>query len=403
MKIAIIGGGAAGMMAAATIAEKNSKDEVVLIEKNTRLGRKVVISGGGRCNLTTSTKDIKELLKNYPRGAKWLRYSMHEFGPQETYKWFEDNGIPLKTEGKRVFPKSDKGIDVVYAFTTIFSDNNVLVKYSKAVEEIEKVGTKFVLTLPENQLIEVDKVILTTGGSAYSETGSTGDGYYFAKSLGHSVTQLSPSLTSFMSKEKWTHNLAGVSIEKVKLKIAAPSKYEFEGPILFTHKGITGPAVFAISALSAHEKTPLTLFIDLVPDKDYDSVKNEISKDPHISISKAVAKYIPKSFTKELLKSIQIDPTKKIREIGKKDINRISESLKNLQITLASRTPGNEMVTAGGVDLKEIDEKTMQSKICPGLYFAGEILDTDGFTGGYNLQNAWSTGRAAGNSAINDR
>ena len=387
------------MMAAATIAEKNTKAEVVLIEKNTRLGRKVVISGGGRCNLTTSTKDIKELLKNYPRGAKWLRFGMHEFGPAETRKWFEKHGIPLKTESKRVFPKSNKGIDVVYAFTTIFTEKNVQVLYNKTVEEIEKAGDKFVITLPENQIIEVDKVIITAGGMAYSETGSTGDGYYFAKSLGHKVTPLAPSLTSFISNEKWIKHLAGVSIPHSKLKISGEKKHEFEGPFLFTHKGITGPAIFALSALSAHEKTPMALFIDLVPEKDYDALKNEIEKSSKQSLSKTIANYVPKSLAQSLLQNLNLDPKKIISETGKKDLNRLTESLKNLQITLESRTPGNEMVTAGGVDLKEVDEKTMQSKICPGLYFAGEILDTDGFTGGYNLQNAWATGKVAGDNA----
>ena len=387
------------MMAAATITEKNSEDEVILIEKNTRLGRKVVISGGGRCNLTTSTSDIKELLENYPRGAKWLKFAMHEFGPKETYEWFEKNGIPLKTEKKRVFPKSNKGIDLVYAFTKIFTEKNVQVKYNKAVEEIEKEGDKFVLTFPENQIIEVDKVIITAGGIAYSETGSTGDGYYFAKSLGHTVTQLSPSLTSFISDKEWIKDLAGVSIPHAKLKISGEEKYEFEGPFLFTHTGITGPAIFALSALSAHEKTPLQLLIDLVPEKDYNTLKDEVEKSQKKSIEKTMAAYIPKSLANLLLQKLNLDSKKIISETSKKDLNRITETLKNLKITLTSRTPGNEMVTAGGVDLKEVDEKTMESKICPGLYFAGEILDVDGFTGGYNLQNAWATGKVAGDNA----
>lgn len=410
MKILIVGAGAAGMMAAATIVETNCDAEVCIVEKNAVLGRKVIISGGGRCNLTTAENDIPELMKAYPRGSRWLRFVMHEFSPSAVCEWFEKHGIPLKTEGRKIFPKSNQGTDVTGMFQRIFEAKNVEVLLKTAVVNIKKADGGFKVTFDGDKETFCEKLILTTGGHAYRHTGSTGDGYSFAVSLGHSIKDLAATLTSFSSSEDWISDLAGVSILNAKLKLLGKEKSEFSGPFLFTHKGVSGPAIFALSSLSAFEecspKNPLRLFIDFLPDIDYQTLTNQISgkiaDNPRKAILRIFSDYLAKSVLAVILKKLNIDGGKIAAEVAKKDVGRIIESLKNFEISLIERTPGAEIVTAGGVDLNEVDQKTMESKICPGLYFGGELLDVDGFTGGYNLQIAWATGRAAGLSALGE-
>lgn len=403
MKITIIGGGAAGMMAAVSASYANPSAKVWLLERNTKLGRKVVISGGGRCNLTTGTTDIHELMKNYPRGNKWLKFAMHSFSPQDCYDYFEEHGIPLKIEGNRVFPKSNNGEDVVEMFLKIFKERKVEIMYKKVVQNIEKDGDLFVIKLDNGTTIKSDKTILATGGSAYSQTGSQGDGYEFAKSLGHTITKLAPTLTSLNSNEKFIKSLAGVSTENAKLKLVAEQTYEFTGPFLFTHKGVTGPAVFAISAFSAYEnlkkgvnKKDVKLFIDFVPSLNREQLRSEITKNPKKLFIRVISRYV----TKSLAEVFQIDKEKRVNEISKKEIAQALELLKNFPILITGRTAGREIVTAGGVNLEEINKKTMESLITPGLYFAGELLDVDGLTGGYNLQIAWATGKLSGERAV---
>lgn len=407
MKIAVVGGGAAGMMVVTAIVEFYPKVDVVILEKNSFLGHKVMISGGGRCNITTADSDIKSLMKKYPRGAAWLRFAMYNFGPKETFEWFSAHGIPLKIENNKVFPKSDKGTDVVGMFVKLFKKNNVKVLFGKNVKEIRKEKSVFHICFSNGDVIDADKVILTTGGNAYGKTGSSGDGYVFAESFGHTVTPLVPTLTSFISNENFVVDLAGVSFENVKLQLFGNKKYEFTGSFLFTHIGVSGPAVFALSSLAVEENCDkgreLKLFIDFVPLIDYEKLRREIEnfgeKSRQSLFFTAISKFIPKSLTAVIFKKLKIDKLKKIAAVGKKDINRCVESLKNFKMNIVGRTAGTEIVTAGGVNLAEVDPKTMESKLCRGLYFAGEILDVDGFTGGYNLQAAWATGRLAGESA----
>ena len=416
MKILIVGGGAAGMMAASTIVESSHGTEVCIVEKNSMLGRKVLLSGGGRCNLTTVENDIRLLVKAYPRGERWLRYAMHEFSPGDVFEWFEKHGIPLKTEGRKVFPRSNQGTDVTDMFRRGFDKNNVEVLLDTSVEGIEKDGDGFVVTFGESEeggemeTRYCDKLILTTGGHAYSHTGSTGDGYAFAKALGHSISPLAATLTSFTTTESWITDLAGVSIENAKLKLVGKEKNEFSGPFLFTHKGVSGPGIFALSSLSAFEEcsaeNPLKLFIDFVPVLNPQALSEEIVgkvKDhPKKTLLRIMNYYVPKSMLGVIFERLGLDGAKIVGEVAKKDLNRCVESLKNFEMTLGKRIPGAEIVTAGGVDLKEVDSKTMESKICPGLYFGGELLDVDGFTGGYNLQIAWATGRLSGVSALGE-
>ena len=290
-KIAIIGGGAAGMMAAASLVEamsetKRAKTEtgeeekldVFLIERNPGLGHKVIISGGGRCNVTTGLKDMKLLLKAYPRGAKFVRTAMHAFPPWELMNWVEERGVKLKTEEDlRVFPRSNKGVHIVNLFEQLISKSRAEIRYRCALETIEKTADGFLLTLSGGETLLADKVILTTGGQAYRHTGSQGDGYSFAEALGHSITALAPSLSAYRIEEKWVTTLAGLSFENVRLKLAGSEKNEFTGAVLFTHKGVTGPGIFALSSLAAYEvlekNRSANLFVDFFPDTSYEDLR----------------------------------------------------------------------------------------------------------------------------------
>ncbi len=408
MKVAVIGGGAAGMMSALTILQNNPKTEVFLIERNKILGQKVAISGGGRCNVTTGLNDIKKILKCYPRGAKFLSYSMHEFAPNNVMEWFENQGLALKTEKDlRVFPASNKGEDVVNLFSqkiTALGGKILLGAQVLNVSEANSGASKgFLIELKDAESIYVDKVIICVGGQAYRHTGSVGDGYTWAEQFGHKVTKLSPSLNAFVLKEAWVPLLAGVSFKNAGLKIEfGENKYEFNGPFMFTHKGITGPAVFAISSMIAQEwdvKVEATVKIDLVPNKNLQQILDFFNNES-VNLKKkfktTLDTLMPRSLASHLLKSVGFDENKNNAEVSKKELNKIAEAVKGLPLTIVGSTAGEEFVTAGGVDTSEINNQTMESKICPGLYFAGEILDVDGFTGGFNLQAAWATGRVAG-------
>lgn len=396
------------MMAAVTALEENSEAQVSLLEKNPGLGSKVIISGGGRCNLTTGIHDPHALVERYPRGGKFLQSAFHRFPPQMVMDWFETHGVPLKTEADgRVFPVSDDGKDVVGAFEEALIKGKAEVLLKKDVQHIEKIGTKFQTQLKSGELLESDKVILTTGGQAYRHTGSTGDGYSFAENLGHSITPLAPSLNSFIFQEKWPTELSGVSLKKVQLRVKTSQKYEWTGPILFTHRGITGPAIFALSSLIAFEvyngKEPILLALDFCPDLKLNELERafaeELAANPKKQFANVLGHVVPKSLASKLCDLLQIKEEKTFAELSKKEFNKILELLKNCPLHLVGRGAGDEFVTAGGVDTDEVDPRTMESKICPGLYFAGEILNIDGFTGGFNLQAAWATGHLAGSSA----
>lgn len=434
MKIAVIGGGAAGLMAACSVAIKNPDIEISLIEKNSILGNKILISGGGRCNVTTGLSDIKEILKKYPRGANFLKFAMYDFSPKDVMDFFENNGVKLKTEADmRVFPVSDNGKDIVRVFEKILTKPNIKIYKNCTTEKLEK-KSRFKIFLSNKTVIETDRLILTTGGQAYSHTGSAGDGYSFAKSMGHKITKLAPSLMGFKLQESWPKKMAGVSFKNVVIKISYRSHgrtFSFKGPFIFTHYGISGPAIFSLSSMSAFdeingkepakngirfsaeaESPPLlnrqparggSLNIDFFPDISYENLNKNILKSvtasPKKKILHIISEIIPKSLTECFFNLNKINIDKKSNEISKKDLNKIIENLKNCSLTVSGKSFGEEFVTAGGVDLTEIDAKTMQSKIAPGLYFAGEILNIDGFTGGFNLQAAWSTGHLAGKSA----
>ncbi|KKR08193.1 MAG: hypothetical protein UT36_C0008G0033 [Candidatus Peregrinibacteria bacterium GW2011_GWF2_39_17] len=414
MKIAIIGGGAAGLMATAILAEQsNSQNQIFLIEKTANLGAKIVLSGGGRCNLTTALEDIPSILDNYPRGDKFLNSAMRQFPPIEVRQWFETHAVPLKIElDARVFPKSNRGEDIVDLFKKIIGVNNISILLNHPVKKLEKRNKRFIIHFQNEELLIADKVILACGGQAYQSTGSSGDGYQLAKALGHTISPLAPSLGGFILKEKWLKTLAGVTLQKVQAKIQIPitgKKYERRGDLIFTHQGVSGPLLFSLSSLTAFEscttENPLHLNLDLIPELSFPELEHALreifQKSPQKLLFYSLTNFIPKSVVETLGIHLNIPIQRRNAEISKIDLVKIIQNFKRLSLTIIGRINGQEMVTAGGVILDEVNPKTMESKICPGLYFAGEILNIDGFTGGFNLQAAWCTGRlAALNSLI---
>ncbi len=410
-RIGIIGGGAAGIMAAATILESNSAKqlEVHLFEKNKTLGVKVAISGGGRCNVTTGIVDKRLLLSKYIRGSKFLAPAFAAFSPAKVKDWFDEHNVPLKIESDlRVFPESDIGQDIVEVFLKIFQDKRMHIHYLEAITNVESYTEgQFKLTSINTEYI-CDKLIITTGGNAYSHTGSTGDGYAFAKTLGHSISQLGPSLNSFQTQENWCKELSGISFSQASLSatLATGEIVKVKGPMLFTHFGISGPAVFALAAHIAYEtiNSSKPLVIQFKPEADLDFSRWDMwlqtaasSKGKKLLVNILTEERLPHRFCSQLLTIAQISPDMKGAELNRINRKRLAHLLSgNLEIQLSARRPGDEFVTAGGVELREVDPKTMRSKHNSNLYFAGEVLNIDGLTGGFNLQAAWATGRVAG-------
>lgn len=408
MRVGIIGGGAAGMMAAATINELHPETDVFLLEKNDHLGKKVLISGGGRCNVTTGIQDMRTVMQKYPRGGKFLHSAMYNFSPADVYAWFETHGVPLKNEpDNRVFPQSNNGHDVVGAFMRVYKEHNTKLLLTHAVTSITKSGAAFTIHCKAQDDTEVDTVVLALGGQAFRHTGSTGDGYTLAESLGHHVTPLAASLNSFFTQETWPGSLAGLSFSSAKLSSPRAKHYAFSGPFVFTHRGLSGPAVFALSSLIAFEEynrtNPLLVLIDFIPDTSPELVTSELtallSAHPKKSFKNTLHHFVPFSLAEVVCKELAIPLDKKNAEISKLERTSAERWLKSAPVHVIARGAGDEFVTAGGVELHEVNPKTMESTLCPGLFFAGEILNVDGYTGGFNLQASWATGRLAGEQA----
>jgi hypothetical protein len=411
LKIGIIGGGAAGMMAAAAAKEMNPEAEVLLFEKNPGLGAKVIISGGGRCNVTTGNFDVRKVLENYPRGAKFLMSAMFRFPPEKVKEWFENHGVPLKIEDDlRVFPVSNNGKDVVGALENMLRETGVEIFTKANIGEVFRKDEMFCLKLKDGGEYFVNKLILTCGGHAYSHTGSTGDGYAFSKALGHTVTPLAPSLNSFVVAEKWVREFAGVSFQKGRVKLVSfdgARSYERDGAFMLTHSGVTGPVTFAISSAAAYEiydvNKPMKLFINFFPQEKIEDLRARFmdlaAKNGKKQIVNFLDLFLPKSLCSRIVENLGVKPDLQVSELKKEQRENILQLFQNFQFQVIGRGAGDEFVTAGGVNLAEVNSNSMESKICPGLYFAGEILDMDGFTGGFNLQAAWATGRLAGEKA----
>lgn len=408
LRVAIIGGGAAGMMCAARILELRTDVEIFLFDRNDGLGKKVIISGGGRCNVTTGIQDVKTVLRRYPRGEKFLTSAMFAFPPKAVYDWFENHGVPLKVQPDlRAFPVSDDGKDIVGVFEKLFIDPRLRLLLKTSVVKIEKLEERFrIFTKEQLAPLEADVLVLTTGGQAYRQTGSTGDGYAFAQSLGHSITSLAPSLNAFFTSETWPAQVSGLSFEQATITAKTSPKQKFTGPFLFTHKGVSGPAVFALSALVAFEKYdkqhPLELALDLFPDEAFDQLHGRLQTLAEQHFNKAfvnvLGMLVPKSLAEVIVMQLGISESKRANQVAKREYHQVCSWLKAIPLHVVQRGAGDEFVTAGGVTLAEVDPTTMQSHVCPNLYFAGEILDVDGFTGGFNLQASWAAGHLAGES-----
>lgn len=396
------------MMCAARLLELRTDVEIFLFDRNDGLGKKVIISGGGRCNVTTGIHDVKTVLQRYPRGEKFLTSAMFAFPPKTVYDWFEDHGVPLKIQADlRAFPVSDNGKDIVGVFEKLFVDKRVQLRLKTSVVKVEKHGDVFqIFTKEQLAPCETDVLVLTTGGQAYRQTGSTGDGYAFAQSLGHSITSLAPSLNAFFTSETWPAQVSGLSFDQATITAKTTPKKKFTGPFLFTHKGVSGPAVFALSALVAFEKydkqKPLEITLDLFPEESVDQLHAQLLALVGQHFNKAfvnvLSMLVPKSLADVVVTQLHISLSKRANQVAKREYHQVCTWLKAIPLHVIQRGAGDEFVTAGGVTLSEVDPTTMQSHLCPNLYFAGEILDVDGFTGGFNLQASWAAGHLAGES-----
>lgn len=410
MNIAIIGGGAAGMMVAATLSELSVDATIHIFEKNPALGKKVLISGGGRCNVTTGYTDTHLVESKYIRGSLFLRPAMAAFGPEKVFKWFELHGVPLKNEEDfRVFPRSDQGKDIVAVFEKLFAKHQVQVHFSEPVNQlVRQEDGKFMLSTAKRAEI-MDIVVITTGGNAYRHTGSTGDGYDFAKACGHTITQLGPSLNSFEVKEAWCKELSGISLPAASLVATEPKTNVITGPFLFTHFGISGPMVFAFSAqipfAPITSQHPVTIKLYPLGYNNFDYWEQEFlslfQQNPGKALANVLRVLLPKRLVTALLQLAHLDEGQSCHQVSKEGRRKLVHLLSgDLKLTLLARRPGDEFVTAGGVPLAEVNRKTMESQLCPNLYFGGEVLDIDGVTGGFNLQVAWATGRLVGEAIM---
>ncbi len=404
MKTVVVGGGASGMISAYFQA-KNGND-VILIEKNEKLGKKLYITGKGRCNLTNNCT-VDAFFSNVVSNPKFLMSAINSFTPSNVISFFESLGLKTKTErGNRVFPLSDKSSDVIKVLQNALNNANVNVKLNEFVTEliVEDGCVKGVKTNLGEYFC--DKVIIATGGLSYPSTGSTGDGYEFAKSVGHNVSLLKPSLCGFNLKGEDYKELQGLTLKNVKLTVKDGAKpyYEEQGELLFTHYGVSGPLILTASALTNRRNfLNVTLSIDLKPALTLKELDLRILRDFEINKNKLIKNsldlLLPKAIIPLIIKRAEINSFKKNSEITAQERGRLVTTLKNLEFSLNSMRDFNEaVVTSGGVLVKEINPSTMESKLVKGLYFVGEVLDVDAFTGGYNLQIAFSTGYVAGNN-----
>ena len=401
--IIVVGGGAAGMMSAISAAEIGSK--VLIVEKNERLGRKLAITGKGRCNVTNNS-DVNTVLENVPNNGRFLYSALNAFSPSDTIAFFEELGVPLKTErGRRVFPVSDKAADVVNALAKRLAELDV--KTAK--------GSVRSLIIEENRCTGVNTpsgqhrakaVILATGGASYPKTGSDGFGYRLAEQAGHTVIPPRPSLCPLITEENWVSRAEGLTLKNVAVRLMRGNKavYDDFGELTFTSDGIGGATVLSASAHITGNPEDYSVAIDLKPALSAEQLDARILRDfgelRGKAFSDSLRKLLPSELCEPMSGLSEIPLDKKISEITKTERKRLVDLLKNLTVKIKEFRPIDEaIVTRGGVCVKEISPKTMASKLCGSLYFAGEIVDVDGYTGGFNLQIAFATGRLAGISA----
>lgn len=400
----VIGGGAAGMMAAAVAAENGRS--VILLEKNEKLGKKLYITGKGRCNVTNACGRDK-FFENIVSNPKFLYSAFSTFDNKRLEMFLENNGCHLKEErGERVFPASDHASDVTAAFERFFKKSGVQVRLHCKVREIETDGDRIIgVILEDGRAIPAECVIVATGGLSYPVTGSTGDGHRMAQALGHKVTDCAPALVALETEEDWCKKLQGLSLKNVSLTMSCGKKklYQGFGEMLFTHYGVSGPLVLSASSFYGKKKgtEAVSLTIDLKPALSEEQLDKRILRDfeenRNRQFKNALGGLYPAKLISVMIERSGIDPEKKVHEVTKQERRRLAELTKAFTLQVRGKRGFEEaVITQGGVSVKEVNPSTMESKLVRGLYFAGEILDLDGLTGGFNLQIAWSTGYLAG-------
>ena len=435
MNVIVIGGGPAGMMAA--IASAENGNNVILLEKKERLGRKLLITGKGRCNITSSLP-IEEFIQNIPGNGQFLYSAFKNYTNNDIINFLNEEGLEVKEErGNRIFPVTDKSLDVLKCFTKKLKELNVKIEYNMKVTEIVprdedgKLKVKVVknkentsgnlnecYTKEKNNIrtFETDKVILATGGKSYPLTGSTGDGYEVVRKLGHTVTKIRPSLVPLEAFEQnMCKDLQGLSLRNVNIELKNKENnkiiYQDFGEMLFTHFGVSGPTILSGSAHLVRYKNidellknkKIVLNIDFKPALSEEKLDERILRDfaefKNKQFKNSLDKLLPQKLIPVIIERSGINPNKKVNEINKKERHGLVNLLKNFEVTIRGFRPIDEaIVTSGGINIKEINPKTMESKLVNGLYFAGEIIDVDAYTGGFNLQIAYSTGYTAGNN-----
>ena len=404
--VAVIGGGAAGLMAAYSAARYGAK--VTLFERNDRCGRKLAITGKGRCNVTNDCS-VEELLQNVPTNPRFLYSALGRFDTSDTKAFFEERGVALKVErGRRVFPVSDRAEDIVRALVSACKETSVNICYERVTSLRIENGELLGLNTEKNSY-DADAVIICTGGKSYPRTGSDGDGYALARSAGHTVTPLLPSLVPICSESKLCPALQGLSLKNVSLSVVRKQDgkevYSDFGEMMFTHFGLTGPMILSASAhIPDISEGKYEARINLKPaldEKTLDArIISDFSKYSNKDFLNALGDLLPQKLIPVIVSLSGIDARKKVNSITKEERRALCEVIRCLRIPLSRFRPINEaIITKGGVSVKEISPKTMESKLCRGLYFAGEVIDVDAYTGGYNLQIAFSTAVLAGESA----
>ncbi|MBC2870136.1 NAD(P)/FAD-dependent oxidoreductase [Bittarella massiliensis] len=397
---AVIGGGPAGLMAAGLLGQGGLP--VLLLEKNDQPGKKLRITGKGRCNLTNNC-EVEDFLRNVPRNPRFLYSALYGFTPQDTMAFFEGLGVPLKTErGDRVFPQSDRAGDVVDALTNWCRAQGV--EFRQGEVETVTPGAPFSLSLKEGGAVSAHRVVVATGGLSYPQTGSTGDGYRFARQLGHTVTPPGPSLVPLRCGEQWCKNCQGLSLKNVTLTVEEVGKkrpvFSELGEMLFTHFGVSGPLVLSASCHMEDAPGRYRLHIDLKPGLTHEALDRRLLRDfeeyRNKNLQNALGKLLPQKLIGSYVALTGIPGEKKVNQLTQAERGEMVRVMKDLPLTVSGFRPAAEgIITRGGVSVREVDPGSCQSRRCPGAYFVGEVLDVDGYTGGFNLQIAFSTAVAA--------